>query len=81
VTEETDNVVVLHLRRFETKLDKLVADVSELKDRMTALEQHSSAQTQHLLAVVIDIANLNARQSRMDFRLERIATRLGLIEA
>jgi hypothetical protein len=81
MAEETDNIVVLHLRRFETKLDKAIADLGELKDRTAALELHVNAQSQHILALVIDVANLNARQARMEGRLERIETRLGLIEA
>jgi hypothetical protein len=35
---EPDNMVLNYLRRLDEKLDRLVADVTEMKQRLTSME-------------------------------------------
>jgi hypothetical protein len=61
------------LRAIREQLDGVRGDITELKNRMSGVEQH-------LLAFTIDITTLNQRQGCVEARLERIERRLGLIE-
>lgn len=67
MAEAPDNLVLETLRKVDAKLDNLVADVGDLKVRMTAVEEA--------------IAGVNRRLDRVDVRLERIERRLELADA
>ncbi len=64
--EQPDNIVLLYLRRFDEKLDRVSEDVRELKVRMTSLEE----------AVV----GINRRIDRIEVRFDRIERRLDLAD-
>jgi chromosome segregation ATPase len=66
MTDEPDNIILRHLRRMEEKIDIVVFDVRELKDRVGLLEQQ--------------YASVSSRIDRVESRLERIEHRLALIE-
>ncbi len=57
--------VIDYLRVADTKLDRIVADVGELKKRMSAVEPQ--------------VGTINSRLDRMDDRLDHMERRLGLI--
>ena len=63
---DPDNIVLVYLRRFEEKLDRVGDDVRELKGRMTAVEE----------AVV----GIQRRMDRLDLRLDRVEKRLDLVD-
>lgn len=67
MAEEPENLVLVYLRRADEKLDRLIADVQDLKVRMTAAEEA--------------IVGLHRRMDRMDERLDRIERRLDLVPA
>jgi hypothetical protein len=67
VAEEPDNLVLQYLRRIDTKVDRVIEDVQDLKLRMTAVEEG--------LAVV------NRRIDRVEHRLDRIEKRLELVDS
>ena len=71
--DESDNLVLVYLRRLDEKFDRLAEDIGEMKIRMTA--------------VVEKLAGINRRLDRtigslkrIEHRLDRIDTRLGVIE-
>jgi hypothetical protein len=66
MADDPDNIVLVYLRRFDEKLDRVIDDVRELKGRMTALEE----------AVV----GIQRRMDRLDLRLDRVEKRLDLVD-
>ena len=74
MADEPDNVVLAYLRRIDEKVDRLLADVRDLKARMTSLE----AQVGHLH---LDFAGQSARIDRIETRLDHIERRLELTHA
>jgi archaellum component FlaC len=71
---EVSDVVVPMLRqiqdrltRIETRMDRLIDDVQDLKVRTTHMEE--------------GLAGVNRRMDRLDERVERIERRLDLVEA
>ena len=75
---EPENLLLVYLRRLDVKMDGLVEDVRDLKQRMTAVEIQLgtivSTEQSHY-------ASLAARLDRHDARLERIERRLDLADA
>jgi chromosome segregation ATPase len=67
MSEASDNIVLEHLRHMRVVLDNVYQDVRELKTLVTLLEQQ--------------YASMSNRIDRIDIRLERIETRIGLIDA
>lgn len=72
--EETDNLILEHLRAFraqlgsmDAKLDLVRADVHDLKVRMSHVEE--------------GIGGINRRIDRVEERLDRIEKRIGLVDA
>jgi predicted nucleic acid-binding Zn-ribbon protein len=74
MTEETENLVLELLRHMRSSLEALAADMSDVKLRLTALEEHLASQQMQLVG-------LNRRMDRFDERLARVERRLGLIDA
>ena len=72
-----ESLTLRYLRRLDEKMDRLTADVGELKVRMTSLEQQAanlaSTQASHY-------AILSTRLDRVETRLDRIERRLDLVE-
>ncbi len=65
MAEEPDNLVLVMLRRLDTKMDRLIDDVHELKVRMTSVETN--------------LAGVQRRIDRLEDRVERIVRRLDLV--
>lgn len=65
MAEEPDNLVLQLLRRMDTKLDRVLEDVSDLKVRMTHVEE--------------GLAGVNRRLDRLEARIDRIEQRLDLV--
>jgi predicted nucleic acid-binding Zn-ribbon protein len=74
MVEEPDNIVLVYLRRIDDKLDRVIADVQDLKFRMTAVERR-------LADVEASVAGVQSRVDRMEVRLDRIERRFDLVEA
>jgi hypothetical protein len=74
MTDEPDNLVLLHLRRIDKKLDRLVGDVDDLKLRMTGVERS-------VAGVEMSLAGVQSRIGRVDHRLDRIERRLDLVDS
>jgi DNA repair ATPase RecN len=61
-------------------LKALRCDVSEVKGEVRDLKGEFQAMRSHLTAVAQDISTIYGIADRQDQRLERIETRLGLLE-
>ena len=72
MADEPENFVLQYLRRIDTKLDRLIEDVQDLKIRVTAVEERVSG-------VEMAIAGVNRRIDRIEQRLDRIERRTDLI--
>ena len=66
MNEQTENLVLEHLRPIHEQNDRMAGDISEIKQRLGILENQ--------------YANLSNRLDRMDERVERIENRLELRE-
>ncbi len=69
----TNDLLLEHLKRIQAGQARLIADVGDLKIRMTALEENTAATAQSLAAQ-------SRRIDRMEARLDRIERRLDLTE-
>jgi archaellum component FlaC len=65
MADEPDNIV-LHYRRFDAKLDRVVDEMLDVKVRLTAVEE--------------GLAGVNRRLDRLEVRVERIERRLDLVD-
>ena len=65
--EEVDKPVLEYLRHIRAVTDETRQDIRDLKTRVGFLEQQ--------------YASISSRMDRVDLRLERIETRIGLIDA
>ncbi len=74
MAEETDNVVLEHLRRIRGSQERTELDIAELKSRGSSLEQV----TGQILSL---LGTMNHRMDRFDERLARIERRFDLVEA
>jgi hypothetical protein len=67
MAEEPSNIILEYLRRFDTKLDRAIEDLRDLKSRMTGVEGA--------------LASVQRRIDRVEDWLERIEHRLELVDA
>ncbi|MGB0696852.1 MAG: hypothetical protein ACPGOY_14465 [Rhodospirillaceae bacterium] len=65
MTEDPENLTLRYLRRIDEKIDRVIDDIRELKQRTGALEEGQ--------------ASLSRRIDRMEDRLDRIEKRLDLV--
>ena len=67
MSDQPDNIVLIHLRRIDEKLDRLLEGQRELTTRVGFLEEQS--------------ASLSRRMDRVHDRLDHIERRLDLRDA
>lgn len=67
MSDSPDNLVLVYLRRIDIKLDRLIDDLSDIKIRMSSVEEA--------------LAGVNRRLDRSETRLDRIERRIDLVEA
>ena len=63
---EPDSLVLRHLRRIDEKLDRVIDDGVEMRQRLGALEE--------------GVASVSRRLDRLDERVARIEKRLDIVE-
>jgi hypothetical protein len=66
MADEPDNIVLVHLRRIDSKLDRLIDDMHDIKARMSGVEEN--------------LAGVHRRIDRPELRVERIERRLDLAD-
>ena len=74
MTEATENLVLEHLKRIQSKLNEMALDILDIKLRQTATEQH-------LGQLSIQVGAINGRLDRLEERVARIERRLELADA
>ena len=74
MTEETENLVLEHLRRIRASQERMELEISDLKSRVSAIELIQG----QILAL---LGGLSQRMDRFDERLSRIERRLDLVGA
>ena len=62
-------------------LQKLQADTAELKSDMSDIRLRMTANEEHLATLVMSVSGVNHRLDRMNDRVERIERRLDLTDA
>ncbi len=77
MTAEIENLMVEHLKRFQTTLDRMERTLDEQTGRLANLEGGQAAIVQHLAhfsasdaAQQVAIDNINLRLNRIERRLE-----------
>jgi tetrahydromethanopterin S-methyltransferase subunit G len=74
MVDEPENMVLRYLRQIDQKVDRVIAEVNELKTRVGRLVT-SVAQ------IHVHLAELSVRMDKIDGRLDRIERRLTLVDA
>jgi hypothetical protein len=72
VSDEPDNLVLVDLRRIDQKVATLIADMADIKHRMTAMVRHHAERRR-------DLAGVWSRLHRLDARMDRIVRRMDLV--
>ncbi len=80
MSDQPDNLVLVYLRRIDERLERMEADLQDVKRRLTALEESQARMHQDVAGVRGDYAGLQLRMDRFDDRLARIERRLDLTE-
>ena len=78
MSEEPERLGLRVLRRLDEKVDWLTADVSDLKLRVTSVENQLAAMA---AAQASNYASLSSRMDRVETRLDRIERRFDLVGA
>ena len=81
MSDQTDSLILVYLRRIDTRLERMDEDIQDLKRRMTAVEDGIARLHHEIAAIRGDYAGLQLRMDRFDDRLARIERRLDLAEA
>ena len=69
-----DNTALEYLRRIRTSIERIETDISDMKTRLSALEEVAGQ-------MLVLLGAINKRQDRFDERLARIERRLELTDA
>ena len=62
-----ENLIFEYLRRFDTKIDRVIDELNDIKGRMTHVEE--------------GLAGVLRRLDRMEVRLDRIEKRVDLVDS
>lgn len=71
MSQQTDNLVLEHLRHIRGRVDSMSLDVVDLKTRISALEEMQGQ-------VLVLLGAMGKRMDRTDERLARVERRLDL---
>lgn len=74
MANDSDNLVLDHLKKIQARLSAIEIDLGDVKARMSVMEQYQGQ------ALTL-LGGLNQRMDRFDERLSRIERRLDLVEA
>ena len=74
MTDEPDDVTLRMLRRLDEKLDRVLAELTDIKPRLTSVERQTGE-------LRVDIAGRSGRLDRIETRPDRMERRLDLVDA
>lgn len=78
MTDNTENIILEHLKRFQTDMNELKRDSKEILSRISHLEIGMAAVRRDIAHADENSAILSARMDRINERIERIERRLEL---
>lgn len=81
MTESVENLVLEHLRALRTELAQVKDDTSEIKMRLTSIDERLTLAEKGIANVHGDFAIIQIRMDKQGDRLERIEKRLELTPA
>ena len=73
MSDDTANLVLEHLKHLRARMDVLALDMSEVKSRLSALEELQGQ-------LFVMLGTMSKRMDRFEERLGRIEKRLDLVE-
>ena len=80
MADEPENLVLVYLRRIDSKVDAIAVDVRELKERQSAVEYGLSGVRRDVAALSETDARLQAGMDRLRDEVSRINRRLDLVD-
>ena len=78
MTEDIDNIILEHLKRFQFWQERIERKLKEIKNRITTLESSSATIMQHLAHLTGSAADQHVRYDNLADRIERIERRLEI---
>lgn len=78
MADNTENLILEHLRHMRTKIDQVSEDVREMKHRLATIEASQGTVLQHLGHVSTAIAQQQVSFDRLTERVERLEKRLEI---
>ncbi len=78
MSDEPDNLMLVYLRRLDSKLDQVIETQRDHGRRLTSLEITVANLSASMLSLS---ANTSLRADHLDERLTRVERRLDLVEA
>ena len=78
MTENAENLILEHLKRFQAGQDRIERDITEMKVRIGNLESGQASIIQHLAHLASGAAARQVRMVSMSELLSRIERRLEL---
>lgn len=81
MTESAENLALEHLRAIRTELAQVKDDTSEIKMRLTSIDERLTLAEKGIANVHGDFAIIQIRMDKQGDRLERIEKRLELTPA
>ncbi|SDE39777.1 hypothetical protein [Rhodospira trueperi] len=80
MTDDPENLVLVYLRRMDTKLDSIVSDLADVKLRLNEMNHGFAAWQRIVVGHGEANARADTRMDRFEDRLTRIERRLDLVE-
>ncbi|MCL5979520.1 MAG: hypothetical protein M1488_02315 [Gammaproteobacteria bacterium] len=78
MTDNTENLILEHLKRFQAGQDRIERELKEIKSRITTLKSITATIMQYLAHMSGSIAEQHVRYDSLLERIERIERRLEL---
>ena len=78
MTDNIENLILDHLKRFQAGQDRIERELKEIKSRVTTLEATASTIMQYLAQISGSIAEQHVRYDNLEDRIQRIERRLEL---
>ena len=79
MSENIDNIVIEHLKRFQAGQERIERDLKEIKTRLSVLEAGQGSILQHIGHLSTSIAGQQVAIDHMSERIDRIEHRLQLV--
>ena len=80
MSDEPENLVLVYLRRLDAKMDHVIAELQDLKGRVSSLEIGQARMRQDIADLYSAYAGVQVRLDHIEGRLDRIERRLDLVE-